>query len=373
MAQFIIEADGGSRGNPGPAAYGALVRDRSTHQVLVQLGETIGTATNNVAEYSGLLAGLRWLAEHHPGSSVEVRMDSKLVVEQMAGRWKIKHASMKPLALQAQQLVGQLGDVTWTWVPRAENAAADALANAALDGKPIPIPGLGGETKPASAAQNPATAKPDRGWSAKSDDPTTLILVRHGVTPYTAKKLFSGSGGEDVALTEQGFHQAAVVGDYLHKRGDIDAIVSSPLLRTRQTAASISERLALDPVLEPGLAEVSFGSWDGLSFSQIQTDWPQETKQWLDSTAVAPPGGESFDDAQTRVLAARDRITDQFAGQRVVLVSHVTPIKLLISAAVGAPLSALYRMELSPASISVVSFWPDGGSSLRSFNLVTWD
>ena len=97
-SRVVIEADGGSRGNPGPASYGALVRDADTGRVIAERGETIGVATNNVAEYAGLIAGLELYAEHADGAELEVRMDSKLVVEQMAGRWKVKHPSMIPLA-----------------------------------------------------------------------------------------------------------------------------------------------------------------------------------------------------------------------------------------------------------------------------------
>jgi probable phosphoglycerate mutase len=132
--RLIVEADGGSRGNPGPAAYGAVVRDPQTGQVLDSEGVTLGVTTNNVAEYSGLIAGLEMARALDPGAAVEVRMDSRLVIEQMAGRWKVKHPGMRPLALKAQSL--RPPEVTWTWVPRAENKAADALVNAALDGNP---------------------------------------------------------------------------------------------------------------------------------------------------------------------------------------------------------------------------------------------
>jgi probable phosphoglycerate mutase len=132
---LIVEADGGSRGNPGPASYGALVRDAATGEVLMAEGLMIGEATNNVAEYSGLIAGLEMAREVDPAAAVEVRMDSKLVVEQMAGRWKIRHPSMKPLAVRAQQLRPPV--VTWTWVPRELNKRADALVNSALDGIPV--------------------------------------------------------------------------------------------------------------------------------------------------------------------------------------------------------------------------------------------
>jgi probable phosphoglycerate mutase len=140
--RLIVEADGGSRGNPGPAAYGALVRDAETGETLMAEGLALGAATNNVAEYSGLIAGLEMVQLIDPDAAVEVRMDSKLVIEQMAGRWKIKHPAMKPLALRASAL--RPARVRWTWVPRAENKRADALVNAALDGAPLtreePVP-----------------------------------------------------------------------------------------------------------------------------------------------------------------------------------------------------------------------------------------
>ena len=133
--RLVVEADGGSRGNPGSAAYGALVRDAATEEVLTNEGLGIGSATNNVAEYRGLIAGLEMARDIDSDAAVEVRMDSKLVIEQMAGRWKVKHPSMIPLALQAQEL--RPPEVRWTWVPREQNKRADALVNLALDGHPV--------------------------------------------------------------------------------------------------------------------------------------------------------------------------------------------------------------------------------------------
>jgi ribonuclease HI len=134
--RLIVEADGGARGNPGPAAYGAVVCDAQTSKVLAAEGLPIGRATNNVAEYRGLIAGLEMAREIDPTASLEVRMDSRLVIEQMAGRWKVRHADLKPLALQAARL--RPASVTWTWVPRELNQAADALVNRALDGDAVP-------------------------------------------------------------------------------------------------------------------------------------------------------------------------------------------------------------------------------------------
>ncbi len=130
--KVIVEADGGSRGNPGPAGYGAVVLDAVTEEVLAERAEGLGVATNNVAEYRGLIAGLRAAIELG-ADEVAVRMDSKLVVEQMSGRWKVKHPAMKPLALEASGLVRELGGASFDWIPRARNTRADALANQAME------------------------------------------------------------------------------------------------------------------------------------------------------------------------------------------------------------------------------------------------
>jgi probable phosphoglycerate mutase len=130
--RVVVEADGGSRGNPGPAGYGAVVFDADHGTVLAERKESLGIATNNVAEYRGLIAGLDAAAELG-ASEVDVRMDSKLVVEQMSGRWKVKHPDMIPLQRQASTLARQFDRVSYTWIPRAENAHADRLANEAMD------------------------------------------------------------------------------------------------------------------------------------------------------------------------------------------------------------------------------------------------
>ncbi|EFL14877.1 reverse transcriptase-like protein, partial [Streptomyces sp. C] len=132
MPRFVVEADGGSRGNPGPAGYGAVVLDPATGETLAERAEFIGVATNNVAEYKGLIAGLKAAAELAPDAVVRVRMDSKLVVEQMSGRWKIKHPDMKPLAAEAAKILPR-GQVTYEWIPRERNKHADRLANEAMD------------------------------------------------------------------------------------------------------------------------------------------------------------------------------------------------------------------------------------------------
>jgi probable phosphoglycerate mutase len=160
MREVVVEADGGSRGNPGPAGYGAVVLDPVTGETLAERAEYIGVATNNVAEYKGLVAGLKAARELFPDARVHVRMDSKLVVEQMSGRWKIKHPDMKPLAAEAAR-VFPASQVRYEWIPREKNKHADRLANEAMDagkrGKQWE-PSASSAALDASAARNAASA-----------------------------------------------------------------------------------------------------------------------------------------------------------------------------------------------------------------------
>ena len=218
--RLVVEADGGSRGNPGPAGYGAVVKDAVTGQVLAERAAGIGRATNNVAEYGGLIAGLQAALELDP-AEVEVRMDSKLVVEQMSGRWQVKHPAMKPLAQEASALVRQLPRVRFSWIPRAQNSHADRLANEAMDAAGR------GETWSADPAEEwlqandpartsePVAEAPNRlaGWMDPPAPPTTTLLVRHGHTALSVEKRFSGTG--DPELTETGRAQAAAVDEVL--------------------------------------------------------------------------------------------------------------------------------------------------------------
>jgi broad specificity phosphatase PhoE/ribonuclease HI len=361
----VVEADGGSRGNPGPSAYGALVRDADTGEVIAERGEAIGVATNNVAEYRGLIAGLELAALHAPGAVVEVRMDSKLVIEQMSGTWKVKHPSMRPLAEQARALAPP--GTTFTWIPRADNAAADRLVNQALDASV-------GSTAPDPAPSTAETA-PRRGWGPPAK-PTTLVLVRHGVTDHTLGKLFSGGlASANPPLNDEGREQARATGEWLAPlSGTFDALVSSPVRRTRETAEILAELLDLEIEEEPGIAEMEFGTWDGMSFTEVHEKYPDEISSWLGDLESAPHGGESFRAVEKRVLEGRDRIVSSYPGQTVVAVSHVTPIKTLVADALGAPLDAVYRMELAPASVTVISYFrggPDGDlpmANLRLYN-----
>ncbi|MFE7124416.1 bifunctional RNase H/acid phosphatase [Streptomyces sp. NPDC057617] len=497
VARFVVEADGGSRGNPGPAGYGAVVLDPVTGEALAEAAEYIGIATNNVAEYKGLIAGLKAAKALDADASVRVRMDSKLVVEQMSGRWKIKHPDMKPLAAEAGRIF-PAGQVSYEWIPREKNKHADRLANEAMDagrkgkqwepssstaaldaaaarsaarasgasagasasggasagtagasrtpgdaaagaakaraalsgggtgpGRPgtsgaagraqgqgsagtlaagepgtsgtsgVSAGGGGGagyaepgapdetaatdgdlmtvaETATAApAAAAGAKAAPTVGWGASADlgTPATFVLLRHGETALTPEKRFSGSGGSDPELSAVGRRQAEAVAAALAARGTVQAIVSSPLRRCRETAGAVAARLGLDVTVEEGLRETDFGAWEGLTFAEVRERYPDDLSAWLASPTVAPTGGgESFTAVGRRVRAARDRLLERYQGRTVLLVTHVTPVKTLVRLALGAPPESLFRMELSAASLSAVAYYADGNASVRLLN-----
>ncbi|PJN01183.1 bifunctional RNase H/acid phosphatase [Streptomyces sp. CB01201] len=439
--QFVVEADGGSRGNPGPAGYGAVVLDPATGETLAEAAEFIGVATNNVAEYKGLIAGLRAARELDPSASVRVRMDSKLVVEQMSGRWKIKHPDMRPLAAEAARILPP-SQVSYEWIPRERNKHADRLANEAMDagkrgerwspsrstadlpsaadasaarvvgdaaagaararaalagagagagmgagsgsragagadtgalvsaGVPVAA-GMAASTSATSAQGTEVGSAPSVGWGTSADlgAPATFVLLRHGETALTPSKRFSGSGGSDPELSAVGRGQAERAAAAFAERGTIEAIVSSPLRRCRETAAAVAARLGLDVHIEEGLRETDFGAWEGLTFGEVRERYPDDLDAWLGSAKAAPTGGgESFATVARRVAAARDRLIAAYPRRTVLAVTHVTPIKTLVRLALGAPPESLFRMELSAASISAVAYYADGNASVRVLN-----
>jgi probable phosphoglycerate mutase len=213
------------------------------------------------------------------------------------------------------------------------------------------------------AARNVASAPPDLGA------PTVLVLLRHGETPLTPLKRFSGSGGSDPALSEVGRRQAELVAGALAARGTIQAVVSSPLARCRETAGAAAARLGLEVDVEEGLRETDFGAWEGLTFGEVRDRYPDDMNAWLTDPEAEPTGGgESFAAVARRVAVARDKLLASYAGRTVLVVSHVTPIKTLVRLALGAPPEALFRMELSAASLTAVAYYADGNASLRLLN-----
>ena len=382
--QFLIEADGGSRGNPGLSGSGAVIIDRQSGEILVEISEFIGNATNNVAEYRALLAAVREAIKLDPQAHLEVRMDSKLVIEQMSGSWKIKHPDMQSLAIQVHQLLNGKA-VRWVWIPREQNGRADAVANQAMDRKTSQV--LHSST---SMADGPVAAPVASTVEFNADLPssvrapggvtkplTTIILVRHGRTPLTESKRISGSSGADPALSEAGQADARAVANELVKVGHsgvwshlnpVAAVVSSPMMRTFQTASAISDALGLQPSVLEDLKEISFGQWDGLTNDQARALDPNLFEAWRGSWTVSPPDGESLQQFDDRVRGARNALLEQYSGKTVVVVAHVMPIRAFMRAAFDADIAAYWRPQVSPCSISILRLWGGEAAEIVAFN-----
>jgi broad specificity phosphatase PhoE len=203
-------------------------------------------------------------------------------------------------------------------------------------------------------------------WTGQVGEPTRLLLLRHGQTELSVGRRYSGHG--DPELTPLGHAQAAAVARRLAARGDVDAILTSPLRRARQTAATVAELIDVPLHERPGLIETDFGAWEGLTFTEARDRDPELHGRWLGAQDVAPPGGESFADVAARMVAERDAVLAEHAGRTVVVVSHVTPIKMLLRDALGGGAEILYRLHLDLAGLSEVEYYPDGGTSVRLVN-----
>ncbi len=409
MTYLVVEADGGSRGNPGIAGYGALVRDPASGAVLAERAAPLGRASNNVAEYTGLIEGLRAAEELAPGARIEVRMDSKLVVEQMSGRWKIKHADMRRLAEEAREVVSRIkaegGSVTYTWIPRDRNKAADALSNKGMDGEtiqrtraeaddvsagdsgdpaavsrvataPAPAPVSAGDSGDPAAASALASASVSetseatlqRPRAADLGAPTRVVIVRHGLTDDNVAGRVTGRGGGDPALNAEGAHQArraaeaiaVAVGD-----GEV-AVVTSSLTRARQTAAVIASRLGVEPVVDDGWDEQSVGEWDGLTWAEIADRDASAPGRARSDESFGAPGGETFGQLRERVAQAWKRAA---CGDRaVVVVTHRGPIDAVLSEMLGVPRAMAARLGASPGSLAWLRVWADRGFMIDRLN-----
>jgi len=356
--KVIVEADGGSRGNPGPAGYGTVVWTADHGTVLAESKQAIGRATNNAAEYRGLLAGLEE-AVKLGATDVDVMMDSKLVVEQMSGRWKVKHPDIAALHQQAAALSARFEHISYTWIPRAKNSHADRLANEAMD--------AAAEMDTAAEAPKESSAPSSApGWTGARGAPTRFLLLRHGQTELSTQRRYSGRGNP--ALTDVGRRQAEAAAQFLAQKGGIEAVITSPLQRAYDTAAAAAKALGLDVTVDHDLIETDFGAWEGLTFGEAAERDPDQHRRWLRDTSVTPPDGESFDSVAERVRRAQARIINEHTGQNVLVVSHVTPIKTLLRMALDAGPGILYRLHLDLASLSIAEFYPDGVASVRLVN-----
>lgn len=354
--KLIVEADGGSRGNPGLSGAGAVVMDNHG-KVLREISQSLGTATNNYAEYTALILGLEAALEIDPDAEILVRMDSKLVVEQMSGRWKIKHPDMISLGNQVQALIANRS-VRFEWVPREQNSRADYLANAAMDG---------GEPPSSSIMEfNRELPSSIRAPLVSEQNCTTLIMVRHGRTTLTESRKVSGGDGDNPDLSQLGWRDAREVAIEVGKMGlsgpfafldRPSALVYSPINRAAQTAAEIASQLNSPMEELAELGEIGFGEWDGLTHEEVVAGFEQEYQAWRGSYEVAPPGGESLRDFDTRVRRGLEHILTTHSGKTVVVVAHVMTIRALLRVANDSSIEGFWRPTIAPASISIARYW----------------
>jgi len=376
-SHLAIEADGGSRGNPGPSGSGAVVIDETTGLVLREISMFIGIATNNVAEYSALKAALAEVRKINPSAKIEVRMDSKLVIEQMSGRWKIKHPDMRALAIEVQSLAAGL-DISYKWIPREENHRADALANRAMDEQADrTVDTTTGSLHPSIAefdSEKPSSVRAPGNVDAPL---TTVILVRHGRTHLTENKKISGRGGENPHLSELGREDAHSVAKALAKVGNIgqyaylkppSAIITSPIQRAIDTANVIASELGLQVSIEEDISEISFGDWDGHTTEEVGDRWRDQWQAWRGSWTASPPNGESLQEFDDRVMRARNNIVTRYAGQTVVVVAHVMPIRGFTRYAFDGGTSSYWVTQIAPCSMTILRMWGNQATEVVTVN-----
>ncbi len=350
---FTLTADGGSRGNPGPAGYGSVITENG--RIIAELYDFIGIATNNVAEYSGLIAGLTAIHGLDSQASVDVRMDSKLVVEQMSGRWQIKHTDMRKLA-QGARTAHNPALIQYTWIPRDQNSHADRLANKALDEQ-------SGGREVLAVRQSYLTERLNM-----DEKPTTIYFLRHGETILTPDRKFSGTGPINPALTKTGLKQASALAKEVAKLG-AEVLIASPLQRTTQTANLIAEATGLPIVFDEIWFECNFGLWDGLSIEEVRAQFPTEYAAWLCSSGYKPPQGESYDEVGIRVDEGINKLVSQYPGQKIIVVTHNGVIKEAARLAIGSSGESIFHIDVAPCSISTIAVWPsDGLRAIRGLN-----
>jgi probable phosphoglycerate mutase len=259
---------------------------------------------------------------------------------------------MRTLAQQARA-AHPTSLVTYQWIPREENAHADRLANRALDER------NNGGVKPKNLLLERLRMP---------EVPTMIYFVRHGETILTPERRFSGSGEPNPPLTYMGLAQAALVADEIAKINP-EILISSPLLRTRQTAEKLSATTGLAVEFDEAWFECGFGLWDGLAIEEVKERFPNEYREWVSSSSYAPPQGESYDALGWRVDEAIDTIVARHPGKRVVVVTHNGVIKQAVRLSLGADSDTVFHVDISPCSISSISIWPsDGLRALRSVN-----
>ena len=176
------------------------------------------------------------------------------------------------------------------------------------------------------------------------------------------------SGLRDLPLSAIGTRQAQAAARRLATGAPIDAVVSSPLRRALATATFAADELGLTAVTDDDLRETDFGDWEGLTLAEIQQRWPADAAAWRRDPEQAPPGGESFADVAVRVNRACDRLLEDHGGKTVLVVSHITPMKVLLCRALGVPLDTVYRLYLGSACINEIQWHGPGFATVHRVN-----
>jgi len=370
---WYVNTDGGSRGNPGTAGYGVVIHD-DAGAVVGEISAYVGQTTNNVAEYRAVVDALTTLNELGVDGDVVVRADSKLVVEQLTGRWKIKNPDMQELARQAKAALDPQR-VRYQWVPRAQNAAADRLANKAMDTKADfrrgslfsqpPQPSQPVPAAPPAPAVHSRGTRPS-GAYFHSGTSTTVVFLRHGETAMTESGGFSGGGLPGPELSDRGRAQVRNAAQLLARFDSLwtdlpmpSAVWASPMVRTQQTARAMAEVLGCGVVVEEGLREVEFGAWEGLTGPQIEAQYPGALERWYHDVQLAPPGGETVREVAERVVPVARRALLEHPGQTVVLATHSTATKAAVGSLMGLEMERWLAVRIPPASLTVVRLWRD--------------
>ena len=210
-----------------------------------------------------------------------------------------------------------------------------------------------------------------RGWSSARDEVQTadVVLLRHGDTRLTPERRFSGVGSADPGLSATGRDQARQAADSALLRGrPFTEILTSPMVRCQETAQILAAALGVSVTIDRSLREMDFGLWEEMTFDEVQERYPEDLQRWKQSASASPTGSsETFAAVLDRMRTAAERFATRYAGASVVAVTHVTPVKALVADALGAPPSALFRMELSSACFSRITY-TGGEACVRLLN-----
>ena len=325
-------------------------------------------------------------------------MDSKLVVEQMSGRWKIKHEDMRRLALEAREVAADLragggssgsrgsrGPRTRPPTRSPTTAMDGRTISRRLDGDPPAADGPDPSGPPGAGSTGPADLVADAdpadlgaaavaagtSWAPSAPDlgrPTRLVLLRHGVTDFTVARKLDGRGGADPDLNELGRRQAAAAAGAVRAfLGDGPVrVVSSSLARAVQTGSFVASAMGVELETDDDWDEQGFGDWDGKSIGLLAARYPDELARLRDDDTYARDGGESHRDMAKRVLAAMERASS--SGTPVVVATHRKPIMVVLAHVLGIPHDRIWRLATSPASLTAIEVWSDGGAMVPFVN-----